>query len=99
MPLDITEYNALAADGAGRIVMAGQEPSIASQQVAVGASSTQSNPMGATTRFVRLHSDVPCRIAVGVNPVAGPLSMRLAANATEYLGIAPNLRIAAIQTT
>ena len=79
--------------------MAGQEPSVRQQQVSVGASSAQSLVFADATRFVRIHSDVACRVAVGVNPTASPASMRVVGGGTEYLGVLPGLKIAVIATT
>jgi hypothetical protein len=97
--LDITEYQELTASGRGHMVPAGQEPALLNQQVAIGASSVQSSVLSDTTRFVRLHADVACRIAIGANPTAASTSMRIGAGGTEYLGARPGLKIAVISTT
>ena len=99
MPLDIIEYQRLAADANGREIMAGQEPRVARQQLAVGGSAVASQPFTDTTRFVRLHSDVPCRVEFGATPTADAQSMRLAAGVTEFFGVAPGLRLSVITTT
>lgn len=96
--LDITEYNELATTGPGHKVMAGQEPSLLNQQVVIGASSAQSVALGDATRFIRVHADVACRIAVGTNPTASATSMRIGAGGTEYLGVMPGLKLAVIAT-
>lgn len=97
--LDVTEYHELAYTHKGSDVMAGQEPARANQQLAVGGSPAQSAPFDSATRFIRVHTDVPCRIAIGTNPTATGSSMRMAASQTEYLGVAPGLRISVILTT
>ncbi len=97
--LDVTEYNELTQAGRGHLVMAGQEPCTLNQQVAVGASSAQSSAFADTTRFIRIHSDVACRVAIGANPTASTASMRMGAGGTEYLGVLPGLKIAVIATT
>lgn len=97
--LDVTEYNELTMAGRGHLVMAGQEPCTRTQQVAVGASSAQSLVFADTTRFIRIHSDVACRVAIGANPTASTTSMRVGAGGTEYLGVLPGLKIAVIATT
>lgn len=97
--LDVTEYASLSLDAQGRQVLVGKEPSRVNQQVAVGGASTQSAAFGDATRFVRLHTDVPCRIAIDVNPTAAATSMRMAAGQTEYLGVTPGYKIAVITTT
>jgi hypothetical protein len=75
------------------------EPSRVVQQVDVGAGSVQSAPLSDVTRFVRLHSDVTCRIAFGPSPTASAASQRLVAGATEFFGVVPGQRIAVIQST
>lgn len=97
--LDVTEYASLSLDAQGRQVLVGKEPSITNQQVAVGGSSTQSAALQGHTKFVRLHTDVACRIAIGPNPTAASTSMRMAANQTEYLGVNGGEKIAVITTT
>ena len=97
--LDITEYSELAVTGAGHRVPAGQEPCLLNQQVAIGAGSVQSAALGDTTRFIRIHADVACRIALGSNPTASSTSMRIGAGGTEYLGVLPGLKLAVIATT
>ena len=94
--VDITEYTDLAIAGKGHLVMAGQEPCIRNQQVAIGASSAQSTALSDVTRFVRIHAEATCRIAIGSNPTASSASMRVGAGGTEYLGVLPGLKIAVI---
>jgi hypothetical protein len=97
--LDITEYQELAIAGRGHMVMSGQEPAALNQQVPIGASSAQSAPFSDTTRFIRLHADVSCRVAIGDNPTASSASMRVTGGGTEYLGVRPGLKLAVISTT
>lgn len=97
--LDITEYEELAASAQGHRIPAGQEPNVAQQQVAIGATSAQSVAFGDRTRFIRLHADAPCRVAIGDNPTASSTSMRIGGGGTEYLGVYPGLKLAVISTT
>lgn len=97
--LDVTEYASLSLDAQGRQVLVGKEPSRVNQQVAIGGGSTQSSAFSDITRFVRLHADAACRIAIGPNPTAAATSMRMGANQTEYLGVNPGDKIAVITTT
>ena len=90
MPVDITEYQSLAYDSLGNRIAAGVEPARAVQQITQSGVSQQTNIVQDTTRFVRIHTDGPIRIAFGANPTAGPTSQRMAANSTEYFGIAPS---------
>lgn len=99
----ITEYAAQAADAGANPVPAGQEPAIAHQTVAITVGSVQSAVLNARTRFVRVHTDAICSIKFGTNPTAVVTEERLAANATEFFGIAPDqlgaLKIAVISNT
>jgi len=94
--VDITEYAELAVAGRGQMIMAGQEPSLLNQQVGIGGTSVQSAAFTDVTKFVRIHAEAPCRIAVGSNPTASAASMRMVAGGTEYLGVVPGLKIAVI---
>lgn len=94
--VDITEYAELTMAGRGHLVMAGQEPSLRNQQVTIGATSAQSAALSDVTRFVRIHAEAACRIAIGSNPTASAVSMRMGAGGTEYLGVLPGLKIAVI---
>jgi hypothetical protein len=98
MPLVITEYAELAASGGGHPIVAGQEPALNVQEVAIGAVSAQSAVFNDATRFVRVHSDVVCRIAFAADPAALATSTRLPANGTEYFGVKPGHKVAVIQS-
>lgn len=94
--LYITQYARLAIDPAGQPVLVGMEPSN-TITVAIGGSSTQSATIQGGTKFVRLHTDTICNIAVGTNPTATTSGLRLAANQTEFFGLASDgLKIAVI---
>lgn len=97
--LDITEYSSLAVDAPGRVIAAGQEPALLNQQVTIAGASAQSSAFASGTRFIRVHTDTACRIAIGPDPTAAATSMRLPANGTEYLGVRPGFKIAVISTT
>lgn len=99
MPIDVTEYEQLAMDSLGRVILVGQEPARTNQQVSVGGASVQSSAFNDATRFVRLHTDVTCRFAIGPNPTAAATSPRLPAGVTEYLGVRPGHKIAVIQSS
>lgn len=97
--LEVTELSELSKTGIGSQVMAGQMPWIAHQQVAIGASSAQSQAFSDTTRFIRIHTDVTCRVAFGNNPTASSTSMRMTAGNTEYLGVTPGHKVAVIASS
>ena len=85
--LYISEYAEQARDLRGYLVAAGQEPTLAEQQVAIGGGSTQSASLNAKTAFVRVHTDASCHVAFGTDPTASTAQKRLTANATEFFGV------------
>lgn len=100
MPVDITEYADLARSSSGHVVVAGQEPAQATQQVAIGGTSDRSNAFGTATHFVRVHADANCRIEFGGDAVeAAATSRRLPAGASEYFGVRPGMYLAVISSS
>lgn len=102
--LDITEYDRLARDALGNVILVGQEPCQTNQQLTIGAGSVASSAFGNNTKFVRLHTDATCRISFstanpGTNPVAATTTQRMAANSTEYFGVLPGWKVAVITST
>lgn len=97
--LDICEYQNLARDSQNNVIQSGVEPSLLTQLAIGGATTPMTNPTADTTRFVRLHSDIVCRVAFGPTPVAAATSLRLAAGATEFFGVIPGQKIAVITST
>ena len=69
----------------------------ASQNVSVGASSTQSTAVAMTTWQVRLISDTDCYIAIGASPTATTSGTWLPATSPEYFSCHPGDKIAVIQ--
>lgn len=97
--LDITTYDSLASDVAGRVIPVGREPSLQNIQVAITGTSTQSAAISDRAKLARLHCDVACRIAIGTNPTASATTQRMSAGQTEYFGVAPGDKVAVISTT
>lgn len=96
--LYISEYADLPLHN-GQLIAAGNEPSLAEQTVAIGAGSVQSAAFNAKTKFVRLHTDAICSVKFGSNPTATATTPRLAANSTEFFGVAPGHKVAVITNT
>lgn len=95
--LNVTEYTSVAKDKFSNRIPVGQEPANATQDVSVGAGSTQSNAFAATTRMVRVVADVDSRILFGSNPTATSTSILVVAGQAEYFGVEPGTKVAAIQ--
>ena len=91
--LYISEYVEAPVIG-GRSAPVVLEPAIAEQVVRITAESTQSAPFHSATRLVRLHSDGPCSIRFGTDPIATNSSGRL--HGTEYRGVGGGMRVAVI---
>lgn len=97
--LYIAEHMEVATSGNGRTVMIGKEPVIAEQTVAIGGTSTQSAAFRNETKFIRVHCDVICSIAIGSNPTATASMRRLAAGQTEFFDVTSATKIAVITNT
>lgn len=97
--VDITQYALVAADNSGKPIPVGAEPALANAQINVTGASAQSSAFADTCRLVRVHTDVAIRIAFGANPTASASSPRMAAGQTEYFGVRPGEKVAAITTT
>lgn len=81
--------------GAFRIDVA-QEPAAVDQVVTFTGGETKSAAFGATTKYIRVHTDSICSILIGSNPTATTNSKRIAANSTEYFGVAPGHKLSVI---
>jgi len=95
--LYISEYNKLGS-GYDNIVVA-EPASVEQTPVAIGGTTTQSQAFAANTRIIRVHTDVICSVAVGVNPAATTNSKRMIAGQTEYFAVTPGHKIAVISNT
>ena len=84
------------ADDIGGVPQIAKFPAVASQTVAIGSNSVQSESFDALTRFVRVTTDATCHIAVSADPTATTSSMRLGADSVEYFGVARGHKIAVI---
>lgn len=73
-----------------------QEPPVAEYTVAISGSPTASQLFSGNTALLRVHTDAICSVAIGVNPTAATTNKRLAANQTEYFGVAPGQQISVI---
>jgi hypothetical protein len=99
--LYIAEYRQLASvpsatNYAPQPVQAPQEPPLVEQTIAIAGSSTASAPFNGFTAMIRVNCDAICSVAIGVNPTATTTNKRLAANQTEFFGVAPGQQIAVI---
>lgn len=82
----ISEFAALAnVDGCNIAMM----PPLAQQTVAIGAE-TDSSAFNASTRFIRVHVDAVCSIAIGLTPTATTSMLRMSADSTEYFAVPLN---------
>ena len=82
----ISEFAALAnVDGCNIAMM----PPLAQQTVAIGAEA-DSNAFNASTRFIRVHVDAVCSIAIGLTPTATTSMLRMSADSTEYFAVPLN---------
>lgn len=97
--LYIAEFSSLAAAGGGGTAQAAQWPPLREQKVALSGTSAVSAAFGPGTTIIRIHSDVVCSVKVSSDPTATAANARLAADATEYLGVESGAKIAGITNT
>ena len=98
--LYITEFasltNSAGVGHAQESAQAAKLPAIGTQVVTYTTASVQSQALGTDTRFVRVHTDGASHITAGDNPTATVNHARLAGDSTEYFGVTPGHKIAAI---
>ncbi len=74
-------------------------PPLATQNVAIGGSSTVSAAFNAKTVIVAVHTDAICSLDFGPSPTATANSRRMAANTTEYFQVEAADKVAIITNT
>lgn len=96
--LYLSEYSSqgLAESWAVFRIEVAQEPSQVDQVLTFTSDETKSTAFLPTTKFIRIHTDTACSIAVGPNPTATVNNKRLAANSTEYFGVMPGNKLSVI---
>lgn len=96
MPVYITEFRQL---GLGGNIQAPEMPPVTEQTRAIGASSAQSSAFSLDTKFIRVHADSICSIAIGANPTATAAKLRMVAGQTEYFAVQGGHKLATIENT
>lgn len=96
--LYISEYAAIQPT-TGDYAQAAHEPALATQKVTVTGVSAQSAAFNAQTKFVRLHTDAICSVSFGSSPTATTSHLRMPTDSTEYFGVNPTDKVAAITNT
>lgn len=100
--LYVTEYADIGKLGFGPIQIP-KNPKLATNNVAIIGSTTQSAAFNAGTGIIRVHTDAICSVEIGgTNPVAtngATGSARMAANQTEYHAVNPGDKLAVISNT
>jgi hypothetical protein len=91
----VTEFSELPLDAKLAAPQMPMTPEVTTQSVTF-TTSTQSAAFSAATRFVRIVADANCHVAFGANPTASTSSMRLTADASEFFGVVPGQKVAAI---
>jgi hypothetical protein len=97
MPVILAEYGGLSSVKGGAPAV--QTPPITVQSIAIGAGSVQSAAFDKATTIVRIHTDATAWLAFGSNPTAAvgnASTIRMAANQTEFFGVAPGHKLAVI---
>lgn len=96
--LNITEFGPQGRDSANNLAPIVSLPPIATQNVAIGGSSTQSSALNARTGLIRLRTDTSCAVKIATNPTAAATDLQMDANTTEYFAVPLNgsIKIAVI---
>ena len=93
--LYVTEFS-----GAGPQMPIADTPKVATNNVAIGGASVQSNTFNTNTAVVRVHPDVICSVEIGgSSPAATTASQRMAADSVEYFFVKPGDKLAVISNT
>jgi hypothetical protein len=75
-------------------------PALQRQSMAITAGSTTlALPFTTATRFIRVHTDAICSIAIDAAPTAATTKDRMSAESTEYFGVQPGHTLAVIANT
>lgn len=91
--LYVTEFS---GPGPG-VVQVADTPKLASNNVAISGSSTQSAAFNTNTAIIRVHCDAICSVEVGgASPVATAASQRMPADTIEYFYVRPGDKLAVI---
>jgi len=84
--VNVAEYGVITTNPNGGVQIPSGTP-LAVYDIAVGASATAGPVFQPGTSFIRMNTDVSCRIRLDRSPVAGAQDCRFAANQTEYWGV------------
>lgn len=90
--LNITEF----AENNPPTLQAARFPKFASQDVAVGGTSAQSDAFDSHTVVIRVVTDTACYIDVSADPTAAAEDVYLPANAPEYFRVTGGHKLAVI---
>jgi hypothetical protein len=95
----VTEFTSLGHAQGGEPQIAAR-PAVQRQSMAITAGST-TLPLvfTAQTKFIRVHCDAICSIAISKTPTAAITSDRMSADSTEYYGVEPGDNLAVITNT
>jgi hypothetical protein len=95
----VTEFTSLGTAQNGSPQIAAR-PAVARQSMAITASSTSlPTPFTAQTKYIRVHTDAICSIAISKTPTADVTYDRLPADSTEYFGVSAGDNLAVIANT
>ena len=96
--LNITEYEDLARDSQGNVILAGKEPRITSQNVTY-TTSAQSAAFSGKTKYIRVVADAVAYLDFGTNPTSTLTDTRLPSGVVEFYGVEPGHKVSAYDGT
>lgn len=81
--LFVTEWEGIRYDGNIQVPYGW----LATNNVTIGGSSTQSSTFNARTKLIEVSPDAICSIKIAANPTATAANMRLPADASRFYGV------------
>jgi TPP-dependent trihydroxycyclohexane-1,2-dione (THcHDO) dehydratase len=97
----VTELTRLCVDKEGRPIQAADLSAVIGTQVVdfTSGEAKTANAFDSKTRFVRVNVSGICSFASATSPTATVNDARMAADATEYFGVAPGQKLSFIANT
>lgn len=92
----VTEFENLAVDQNGKVVLSGKCPPLNEQKKTFTTSTAIDTAFNNKTRFVRIYVDAAAHIAFGASPTATTSNMPIAADSPEYFGVNAGQKVAAV---
>ena len=96
----VTQFvGAMPGHGDGYVIPVCKDP-LASEEIAIGGTSLQSDPFDAECTLIRVFAEADCYVAIGLGPDAEDSPrMAMAAGTTDHFGVQAGHCIAVVERT